>query len=167
MKMMVKLYYHLINFLKVYYNMDELDELTKQKLIDVYLHHKTPIVNIDIKHLESKFKVGDKVRYKLKRKMFDKRNFLPTYSLTLHKIINVNHNRYTLDNNKIYYTDELIMGNENNNDLSFDNKLKQNKQEIKAEQLNKIDFKMPIEQIESQKLDTKRSRKKTKYFIHN
>ena len=55
-----------------------------------------------------------------------------------------------MDNGKIYYRDELILGNENEKDISFENKLKQNKQDIKAKQLNKIDFKMPIDQIEAQ-----------------
>ena len=52
---------------------------TQQRPIDIYLHNKTPIIDIDIKHLESAFRVRDKARYKLKRKTFDKKGFLPIF----------------------------------------------------------------------------------------
>jgi len=130
----------------------------------VFLKNESPVIRVNVRNFENIFKVGDLVRYKRKRKVFDKKGYLPTYSLDTHKIVSVYKNRYTLDNDKVFYGDELINGTSSSN--SFKTKLKENKKEMKAERLNKIDFKMPIEQIQGHILDSKRQRKHTTYFIH-
>lgn len=138
---------------------------TMKKPIDIFLNDDPPVIRVDVSKLVDKFKIGDVVRYKKKMKVFDKKGFLPTYSLQTHKIVSVYKNRYILDNNKTFYEDELIKGTGVN--AEFKKKMKENQREMKSERLNKIDFKMPIEQIENQIIGTKRNRKQTKYFINN
>ena len=50
---------------------------------------------------ETKFKIGDKVRYRLKRKTFEKGSS-PSWSKTIHKVIAVIEHSYILDNSKRY-----------------------------------------------------------------
>ena len=71
-------------------------------------------LNIDTSKLH-KFKVGDYVRAIKKRKEFDKKGFLPTFSLTVHKIENIRNNKYILSNGKTYYKEELVKAKEEEN----------------------------------------------------
>ena len=55
---------------------------------------------IDAKNDEVKYNIGDNVRFKLKRSMFQKGN--PIWSKNVHKIIGQNQHSYILDNNNSY-----------------------------------------------------------------
>lgn len=59
-----------------------------------------------------KFKVGDFVRAVKKRKTFDKRGFVPTFSLTVHRVESIKNNKYLLSNGKTYYEEELVKAKE-------------------------------------------------------
>ena len=50
---------------------------------------------------ETKFKIGNKVRYRLKKKIFEKGSN-PSWSKTIHKVIAVIEHSYILDNSKRY-----------------------------------------------------------------
>ena len=43
-----------------------------------------------------------------KRKTFDKKGFIPTYSLNVHQIVGKKGRQYKLDNDKAYYPEQLI-----------------------------------------------------------
>ena len=92
----------------------------KHKPIDVFNNKEYPMQQgLNIKNIKRKFKVGDYVRAIKKRKTFDKRGFIPTYTETVYKIEEIKNNKYTLNNGKQSYEEELIPAKENETFNSF------------------------------------------------
>jgi hypothetical protein len=88
-------------------------------------------LNIDTTKL-NKFKVGDYVRALKKRKVFDKKGFKEIFSHTVHQITSIHNNKYTLDNGKTYYAEELVRAKEGENLKEIKKKHKEvNKKEKK------------------------------------
>ena len=112
-----------------------------------------------------KYKIGDLVRYQLKRNIFTKKAYNPIYSLTTHKIINIKGNRYILDNNKEFLEEQLIKATEDTS--TFKQKNDENDNQMKKERILKEEFKKPIEQIENQIVSSKRIKKAPVLYSKN
>jgi len=70
---------------------------------------KTPIIELNESDImKDNFKINDFVRFKKKNKTFDKKGFIPTYSLNVHKIVGKKGRQYILDNEMTYYPEQLI-----------------------------------------------------------
>ena len=119
-------------------------------------------LNIDTSKLH-KFKVGDYVRAIKKRKQFDKKGFLPTFSLTVHKIENIRNNKYTLSNGKTYYEEELVKANEGENVKELKKKHERIKKDEKRDRENVKEF--GVKDIQQFIRSDKRERKLRKRFI--
>ena len=66
-----------------------------QKPIDVYKDKVLPLTILDdAKEETDDLAIGDKVRTKIQRKMFDKKSFLTRWSKVVYEIVGKKHNRY-------------------------------------------------------------------------
>ena len=106
------------------------------KPIDVYNEKVRTIKFLpdedELKEEKDKFKVGDHIRALKKKKTFDKKGLVSTYTLKQHKIIDKIGNKCKLENGKMYFLENLILSNIND----FEEYRKLVKQNEKA---NKID----------------------------
>jgi hypothetical protein len=166
--MKIKKYMYAFNTLRF---IDALDDLVynynhtkhtmiKQKPYDVFFKGAIPYnpklwTRSEINPLE--FNIGDLVRSEKKRDTFTKKAYNPTFSLTVHKIVDYN-GRYVLDNGKEYHPEQLIKATEDNETL-FKKIQKDNNNQMTKERVLKQDFKMQPDEIEKQILTTKRERK--------
>jgi hypothetical protein len=118
-------YYDVLDDLLENYN-TPIHSTIKKKPLNVFSGKEYPHVeglNIDIKKL-NKFKVGDMIRAEKVRKVFDKRGFVPTYTLKTHAIVKFKNNKYQLENGKWYYEEQLIRANEDVNFEKFKKEIK-------------------------------------------
>ena len=76
--------------------------------VDVFSGKEYPMVQgLNLKKTDKrKFKIRDSVRAIKVRKTFDKRGFVPTFSMTVSKITDIKNNKYELSNGKSYYEEE-------------------------------------------------------------
>ena len=89
---------------------------------------------------ERKFKIGDSVRAIKVRKTFDKRGFVPTFSMTVYKITDIKNNKYELSNRKSYYEEKLIGAKEGEDLSEIKRKHKEAQQEEKIRRIKKREF---------------------------
>lgn len=135
----------------------------KKKPYDVMYRNAIPIVDIDVVN-DTKFKIGDNVRFLRVRKLFDKKAFMPVYSLDVHKIIDRKGHKFKLDNGNYYYEEQLIHGTEDSSN-NFDKIHTTNAKNERTKRLIRQDFGMPVDDVSKQIIDTKRVRKQPdRYF---
>lgn len=154
---------------------------TKRKPVDVFHDKLQPVIIIDSKKMKElqtkeeapiirKYKIGDHVRSLKVRKTFDKKSFVPSYSLTVHTVKDIQNNRYVLDNGKVYYEEQLLKVNKNEGNRFDDYKqqIKQVDAEDKKKRNIEKDFQEKIEDVQKQVLPerAKRNRKQTSFLIH-
>ena len=109
---------------------------------DVFSGKEYPMVQgLDLKKTDKrKFKIGDSVRAIKVRKTFDKRGFVPTFSMTVYKITDIKNNKYELSNGKSYYEEELIGAKEGEDLSEIKKKYKEAQQEEKIRQTKIREF---------------------------
>lgn len=92
------------------------------------------------KSTKTKFKVGNHVRSIKRRRTFDKKSFVPTFSLTVHKIESIKNGKYTLSNGKTYYEEELVRAKEGEDLKDVKKKNKTIKRDEKIKRENRQEF---------------------------
>ena len=98
---------------------------TQRKPIDIYKNKKLPIEQLQ--NTKTKlFKIGDKVRHRIKRKVFDKKGITPTYSLNVFTVKAIKGYKYELSNGRLYDPNDLQKVNNEDNLETFINKVKDN-----------------------------------------
>jgi len=123
---------------------------------------KTPIIELNESDImKDNFKINDFVRFRKKNKTFDKKGFIPTYSLNVHKIVGKKVRQYILDNEKAYYPEQLIHAKKGEN-LS---ELKKKHQAIQKEERMKRESKKEVtaKDLEKNVIEGKRQRKKKEF----
>ena len=70
--------------------------ILKGKQVSLIELHDTDMVKDD-------YKVGDYVQFQKKNKTFDKKGFIPSFSMNVHQIVGKKGRQYKLDNDKAYY----------------------------------------------------------------
>jgi len=114
-----------------------------------------------------KFKFSDFGRYQKRRKQFDKKGFVNTYSMKVHEIVGRKGKQFILDNEKAFYEEQLVKANKEEN-LS---ELKRKHKQIQKEQRHEKEKKKEItfEDLEKNVVEGKRSRKKKEFkdFVLN
>lgn len=116
---------------------------------------------------ENKLKIGDYVRSLKRRKTFDKRSYVPNYSLTVHQIAGIKNNRYILDNGKKYYKEHLLKVNKKDNYdeksiKGYIKKIKKVENDDRATRRINQDFKMKEDEINKQIIPTERGTRERK-----
>jgi len=96
-----------------------------------------------------------------KNKTFNKKGFIPTYSLNVHKIVGKKGRQYILDNEMAYYPEQLIHAKKGEN-LS---ELKKKHQAIQKEERMKRESKKEVtaKDFEKNVIEGKRQRKKKEF----
>ena len=92
------------------------------------------------------------------RKTFDKRGFVPTFSMTVYKITDIKNNKYELSNGKSYFEEELIGAKEGEDLSEIKKKYKEAQQEEKIRQTKIQEF--DTEDLDKFIVEGKRIRKK-------
>lgn len=141
---------------------------TMRKPFDSFMRKQRPFIMIDVNDYKvepekDKYKVGDFVRFMKKDKTFNKKGFVPTYSLNVHKIVEKKGLHYVLDNGKKYYEEQLIKAKEGDNKKKYKTKVEKVKKEEKIKRENKKEF--GTEDIKQFIVEGKRERKPRKRFI--
>ena len=115
---------------------------------------------LEAKEEETKFKIGDKVRYIITKSVFEK-GTQPTYSKTIHKVIAILPHSYILDNGKRvkYYNMQLIKNAESSNK----ERIQPTTEEIKKEKRKTKKFKSEGLTLDTV-IESKRKRETTKRF---
>ena len=105
------------------------------------------------------YKIGDYVRFQKKNKTFDKKGFIPTYSLNVHQIVGKKGRQHKLDNDKAYYYPEQLIPAKKGEDMSeIKRKHQAVRQEEKIRQIKKREF--DTEDLDKYIVEGKRVRKK-------
>lgn len=123
----------------------------------------------------STFNVGDRVRFMVKLKTFDKRSFNNKYSTNTFLILSTEGNRFKLSNGNSYLARELLLSKDKSEKEGVDKKIKEvskinrtirrNKQDFAGFDVQKIDEKGVIFKEKSRPASEKRVIKKPARFI--
>ena len=133
-----------------------------RKPYEVLKEGKNPIRVIDVDEVPTDgFEIGDFVRFLKKRKTFDKKGFIPTYSLNVHRIVGKFGKSFVLDNGKTFYPEQLISTKEGD-DLK---EVKKRHKMIQKEQRHEREKRHEITSADLEKnvVEGKRKRKLTEF----
>jgi len=140
---------------------------TGERPIDILFNSKTSKQTFDPPVFYD-LNVDDSVRHLKESKTFGKKSFTNNYSKKVYKIVDFDNTRFLLNNFKYYDGSELLKVDDgavkSNN---FGELLKVAENENKTIRTNQQDFGMKQNEIDAQKIEGKRTRKQTNYFIHN
>ena len=82
---------------------------TKKTPYSILKGKQVPLIELyDSDMAKHTYKIGDYIRFQKKNKTFNKKGFIPTYSLNVHQIVGKKGRQYKLDNAKAYYPEQLI-----------------------------------------------------------
>jgi len=132
-----------------------------RKPYEVLKQGENPINKIDVNDISTEgMKVGDFVRYLKKRKQFDKKGFINTYSLNVHRVVGKLGKSFVLDNGKTFYPEQLISTKEGDDlkEVKKRHKMIQKEQRHEREKRNEITS-ADLENV----VEGKRKRKLTKF----
>ena len=106
-------------------------------------------------------KIGDYVRFQKKNKTFDKKGFIPTYSLNVHQIVGKKGRQYQLDNDKAYYPEQLIPAKKGEDMSEIKRKHQTVQQEEKLKKIKQREFDVKdLDKLDKLMVEGKRVRKK-------
>jgi len=102
--------------------------------------------------------IGDFVRFLKKRKTFDKKGFISTYSLNVHRIVGKFEKSFVLDNGKSFYPEQLVPAKEGDDLKEVKKRHKMIQKEMRHEREKR--YEITADDLERDVVEGKRVRKK-------
>ena len=128
--------------------------ILKGKQVPLIELHDTDLIKYD-------YKIGDYVRFQKKNKTFDKKGFIPTFSLNVHQIVGKKGRQYKLDNDKAYYPEQLIPAKKGEDISEIKRKHQAVQQEEKIKKIKQREFDVKdVKKLDELMVEGKRVRKK-------
>ena len=114
---------------------------TNKTPYSILKNKQVPLIELyDSDIVKDDYKIGDYVRFQKKNKTFDKKGFIPTYSLNVHQIVGKKGRQYKLDNDKAYYPEQLIPAKKGEDMSEIKRKYQTVQQEEKIKKIKQREF---------------------------